>query len=184
MFKISSVAKQLMIDPDTVKNWIARDELKDFFSAAARGDDRKLQRRLEESDLIVLNTVRVLRAQNMEWDEIADRIRAGTLNRELPFERAIDLGATTRMQIERSLVTVQERDNALAQVGSLENEIRDLKAALEREKAASEQKIRELELKLHELEKAKAVEEAKAALELELWRTGQLKAPPKPRPKL
>jgi DNA-binding transcriptional MerR regulator len=175
MFTTGKVAKQLRIDRDTVKNWIRRAELSDLFSPSARGDESELQRRLTESDLFVLNTIRILRAQNREWSEIADTIRAGHISRELPFEAAVDLGATTRAQIEHALTTTSERDTALAKVSDLETEIRQLRDTLDRERKASDQKLRELENKLHELEKTKAVADALAAQELELWRSGRLK---------
>jgi DNA-binding transcriptional MerR regulator len=81
--KTGKVAKSFGIDRKTVSNWTDIPQLQKFFSTEARGLNRT-QRDYLEPDLLVINTIRVMRNKNMDWDEIAIYLESGERERELP----------------------------------------------------------------------------------------------------
>lgn len=171
--KTGKVAALLGLDPNTVKNWITR--LPEFFTPAARGEGT-LQRDIDHSDLLALNTIRALRDEGeLDWNKIRDVLRTSEREQSLPFSGAsVDTGETAIAQVERMLSTTVNLENALNRVDDLEGEIGKLRQQLDESTAQR----RELELKLNELERAKAVADALAAQELEFWRTGRLQYKP------
>ncbi len=171
--KTGKVASLLGLDPTTVKNWITR--LPEFFTPAARGEGT-LQRDIDHSDLLALNTIRALRDEGeLDWNKIRDVLRTSEREQSLPFSGAsVDTGETAIAQVERMLSTTVNLENALNRVDDLEGEIGKLRQQLDESTAQR----RELELKLNELERAKAVADALAAQELEFWRTGRLQFKP------
>lgn len=171
--KTGKVAALLGIDPGTIKGWIAR--FPEYFTPAAQGKVSP-QRDLEHTDLLVLNTIRVLRTDGeQDWDKIRDVLNTGQREQTLPFTGAtVDVGETVIAQVERALTTTANLENALIRVDDLENEIEKLRRQLDESNAER----RDLERKLNDLEKAKAVADALAAQELEFWRSGKLRYDP------
>lgn len=82
--KSGKVAKLFGKDSGTILDWTER--FGDFFSASARGDDRR-QRDYTPEDLIILNTVRIARdRENASWEEIRARLENGDYETALPAE--------------------------------------------------------------------------------------------------
>lgn len=171
--KTGKAAALLGVDPNTIKNWI--DRLPEFFTAGARGEG-KLQREIEHTDLLALNTIRALRNDDIQdWDKIRDILQTGDREQTLPVSGlTVDTGETALMQLERSLTTSARLEGALTKVDELEGEIGKLRDTIDKQRG----NISDLERKLSELEKAKAVADALAQQELEFWRTGRLRYDP------
>lgn len=198
--KTGKVAGMLGVDIQTIKNWIKRPELQEFFSDGARGDTDKMQRDISEADLLVLNSIHTFRKAGQEWSDIVAYLGTGARINSLPTQAlTVDTGLTTVAQVERSLTIVQERDRALSKVNELEREIGELNTKviqLERDKEAqriqlerekeeqrtrlerekSEEKDRLLE-RIAQLREEKATELARLQIENEMWRDGRLKSP-------
>lgn len=173
--KTGKVAALLDLDPGTIKNWI--DRLPEFFTPGAQ-DGVKLQREIDHSDLLALNTIRILRSEGeTNWETIRDHLASGHRDDGLPITgMTVDVGETALSQVEKVLTTTARLESALTRVDDLEGEIAQLKGTIENQRG----NIHDLERKLAELEKAKAVADALAAQELEFWRTGRLRyEPPK-----
>ncbi len=134
--KTGEAAKILGVDRTTIINWIEQRGLSKYFSPSANGEHGSAHRLLTEGDLLVLNTIRRLRANNLEWDEIANELETGNREREFP-QNAIsgDPRTIPVQQAEvsaRAMATVAERDAALARMREMAAEIEDLRVVVER----------------------------------------------------
>jgi DNA-binding transcriptional MerR regulator len=81
--KTGKVAKVFGVDRKTISNWTDMPQFRRFFTEEAHGVDRT-QRDYLEPDLLVINTIRVLRNKSMDWDDIAAYLASGERERELP----------------------------------------------------------------------------------------------------
>ncbi|MBE2268125.1 MAG: hypothetical protein IAE80_07810 [Anaerolinea sp.] len=141
------------MDRNTIYNWTQHPELSRFFSSSARMEDGSAQRILTQSDLLVLNTIRIKRAQGVvDWKEIADALDAGERAEEFPQNAlSADPRTVPMHQVEqsaRALITSAERDHALAKVAELETEITRLREIEEEQRA----QIAELQQALSKVE--------------------------------
>jgi DNA-binding transcriptional MerR regulator len=156
--KTGEAAKILGVDVATIRRWIERDEIAQFFSDSARSERGSTQRILTEADVLVLNTVLTLRTREKEndWEAIAAYLDSGRREQSFP-QNAISADPRTiplpqAEQSARAMATMAERDAALARVDELAAEIekmqREHKAeteALRRDhKAQSESLLREI----------------------------------------
>lgn len=162
----------------TLKNWIER--FPEFFSAAARGEN-VMQRSLNETDLIVLNTIKTLRSQGIqEWDVIGERLKAGYRVSDIPDTAIfVDMGATPVQAVQRAIVTRQELDIALEKINEQADLIDELEAQLKQTQAEATTVERELQSNLHEQQLKYEIEIARLKMQLEMWESGQVK-PRKP----
>jgi hypothetical protein len=165
---IARAARALDVNERTLKLWIARAELSPYFSELARREGAG--RDLNDDDVVIANTIRSLRAgmgnNNVDWQEIADRIGLGYRDRALPPEAAsVDTGLTVVAQHERMAVVVNERDMAVRRAEVAESQLAEERSA---HMADNERLLREL---ADQRERA-----ARTEVELEMWRSGRLKS--------
>mgnify|MGYP001042078472 CR=1 FL=1 len=177
--RTGKVAQMLGVTDRTIKNWLAVPEFAPFFSAGALQVD-SAHRELNQDDLYVLNTIRVMRSgapkKDANWEGIAQALAEGRRERQLPpIAAAIDPGMALVGQVERVVTIGAERDAALARVAELEQERRELRTLLEdaQKRLADDRErlLRELNEKETELKERLA----RAEMELDLWRSGRIK---------
>lgn len=168
--KTGKVAILLDIDQGTVKNWIRA--VPAFFSDAAQNKGR-MQRDLDNADVITLNTIRVLRSQGtLDWTEISRFLQEGKRFEELPVTAiTADTGESTLVQVQKALAMSAQLESAMERVGELEDRIETLETQLSNE----QQHSTELTEKMHQLEIQHAVAKALYEQELDFWRTGRLR---------
>ncbi len=165
--KAAKSARALGINERTLKLWISHPALSPFFSERARLEGS--QRELSDDDLLVANTIRTLRAgvanNAANWSGIAERLKSGHRDRNLPPEAAmVDTGLTVMAQHERMIEVTKDHQQALARVSELEAERHALRDQLNTALARNAEDRERLALKL-----------GRAEAELELWRAGRLK---------
>ena len=97
--KTGKVAKSLGIDQKTVTNWTDHLLLRRFFSKEALGEAGQTQRDYTEYDLLILNTIRVHRAKNTEWDDIAEILESGDFDKNLPAAALLVESSTPIQQL-------------------------------------------------------------------------------------
>ncbi len=134
--KTGEAAKILGVDRTTIINWIENRGLSKYFSASATGADGSAHRILTESDLLILNTIRRLRSNNLEWQEILENLETGNRERDFP-QNAISgdprtIPVTQAEVSARAMATVAERDAALSRIQEMAAEIEDLRETVER----------------------------------------------------
>jgi DNA-binding transcriptional MerR regulator len=83
--KRGKASKIMGVDPKTITDWANRPEFEPYLSPGALGTDGASQRTYNESDILVLNTIRVERNErNAAWADIAGILESGERNRDLP----------------------------------------------------------------------------------------------------
>lgn len=149
--KSGKAARMLGIDRRTITNWTDREEFLRFFSPEARNLTTGFHRTYTESDVLVLNTIRVERDRGTAWDDIALMLQSGERHLDLP-PSALTVETTApvaqygkiqayeaRIQLLESQVgdlkdMLTEKDDI---IGDLREEIGMLKALLQMEKERS-----------------------------------------------
>jgi DNA-binding transcriptional MerR regulator len=134
--KTGELAKILGVSDQTLLNWMSRSEISPFMSEAALAQGGSTQRLYLESDVLVLNTIRMMRAKGVDnWDEIRDFLESGQREQEFPQNAIVtDMRTIPILQAKQAAdyaVLVHERDAALELAKRLESQ---LEAAIQREK--------------------------------------------------
>lgn len=129
--KTGKVAKSFGIDPKTVLNWTDHPLFRKFFTHEALGDADHTQRDFNESDLMVLNTIRSERARNTDWEDIAKILEGGYREDELPPTAMLVETTAPIAQYGRIVALTAERDSALAEVNRLKEEAKQKDTVLE-----------------------------------------------------
>lgn len=147
--KTGPIAKMFTLDPKTIVNWVER--FSELFSDEAAGRSDRAQRDFNDDDVLLLNTIRVLRQETGNWDVIRERIESGFRAGELPTIAAtINTGASPIEQYAKALQTISERDLALQQVEELKHEIAGRDQLIEELREELRNKDQELAKKLLE----------------------------------
>lgn len=118
------LAKLLNVSDQTLINWMSRPEIRPFLSDTAAGESGNTQRIYTESDVLVLNTVRTLRAKGIQnWDEIQKKLEDGEREQEFPQNAIVTDNRTIPLPqakqaaeyaiVIEQLKASQERVNAL-----------------------------------------------------------------------
>jgi hypothetical protein len=152
--KTGKAGDLLGVDGKTLKNWIDMGEFTKFFSDSAMGKHGRPQRDLTESDLLVLNTIRVQRTSgNTNWQAIVELLETGYRDTDLPAAAmTVDTGAAPLQQYLKALGTAAEKDAALALIRQKDAEIERLVLQVEK---LEKEKIEIKEALLRELEREK-----------------------------
>jgi len=134
--KTGEASKILGVDARTIKNWIDNPSLRKFFSPSAKGEHGSTHRLFTESDILVLNTIRMKRSEGeSDWDVIANYLEEGSREQEFPANAiSVDTRTIPMPQAEQSakaMATMAERDAALKRVQELEVEVERLRSIYE-----------------------------------------------------
>ena len=136
------LAKLLNVSDQTLINWMSRPEIRPFLSESAVGESGNTQRIYTESDVLVLNTVRILRAKGIQnWDEIQKKLDDGEREQEFPQNAIVTDNRTIPMpqakQAAEYAVAIEQLNAALKRASDLEV----LLAESKQEKAILQEKI-------------------------------------------
>jgi chromosome segregation ATPase len=128
--KTGSVAHRLGIkSPKTVISWT--ELFSEFFSQTAKGGNG-LQRDYNHNDVAILNTIRIERQRDTDWEDIRRALAEGYIDANLPLEAA-----------------VIEGENALAiygQIKNLESALATANSELERVRTESREEIERIRI--------------------------------------
>jgi DNA anti-recombination protein RmuC len=99
--KSGELSALLGIDKSTLFNWLDVPELRKYLSAGALAQDGATQRTFTETDLQVLNTVRLMKAGNRRrpWSEIIAQLETGELMVDVPTHTAVSDPRTVPLQL-------------------------------------------------------------------------------------
>jgi DNA-binding transcriptional MerR regulator len=136
------LAKLLNVSDQTLINWMSRPEIRPFLSDSAAGESGNTQRIYTESDVLVLNTVRILRAKGIQnWDEIQKKLDDGEREQEFPQNAIVTDNRTIPMpqarQAAEYAVAIEQLNAAIKRASDLEV----LLAESKQEKAVLQEKI-------------------------------------------
>jgi len=141
--KTGKVAKAFGIDRKTVTNWTDMPQFVKFFSEDALGVDRT-QRDYSEADLVLINTIRILRNKGMDWSDIAVVLEKGERETELPPSALLVEGTAPIAQYGR-IVELQ------ATLEATEDQIDELREEIVRLREEAHQRERHLKAEVERL---------------------------------
>lgn len=151
--KTGKVAKAFGIDRKTVSNWTDMPQFQRFFSSEAKGINRT-QRDYLEPDLLVINTIRVMRNKSMDWDEIEVALDSGERERELPASAMLVETTAPIAQYGRIVELQTALEAAEEQVELLQEEVErlrdDLRTQVDSVREQERQRARDREQQLLE----------------------------------
>ena len=146
--KTGKVAKAFGVDPKTISNWTDNPLFRDFFSSAALGEADHSQREFNESDLVVLNTIRAERSRNTDWEEIGKLLTSNFRETELPPSAMLVESMAPIAQYGRIVTLIAERDAAKAEIERVSQESQRKDEAIEK----LQQEVRNLNRQIGRLE--------------------------------
>jgi hypothetical protein len=154
--KSGELVALLGIDKSTLYNWLDVSELQKYLSPGALAQDGASQRTFSETDLQVLNTVRIMKSENRRrpWEEVVERLESGELLVDVPTHGAINDPRTVPLQLAEQS----------ARVMALNEKIEGLQLALA---------DRDKQIQLMRRESAEALERLRQEASEELQRTRQ-----------
>jgi DNA-binding transcriptional MerR regulator len=145
--KTGKVAKAFGVDRKTISNWTDMPQFKKFFSLEALGIGRT-QRDYLESDLLVINTIRVMRNRGDDWEDIAATLARNERERELPAS-AMLVETTAPIAQYGKIVELQTAlESAEEQVEQLQEEMERLQKRIDAVRDEERQRAREREQEL------------------------------------
>lgn len=146
--KTGKVARLFGKDQNTILDWSTR--FAEFLTPEARKEGRA-QRDYQSEDLVVINTIRILRDVQgvVDWEEIRARLAAGEREAQLPPE-ATDIQGEDAVTVYTNLKTLELRNEFLTKrIEELENdhreEVESLKSELQQEREKLQGEIRRLD---------------------------------------
>jgi DNA-binding transcriptional MerR regulator len=141
--KTGKVAKVFGIDRKTVSNWTENPLFLRFFSTEAQGIDRT-QREYLESDILIINTIRVLRNKGRDWNEIAHSLENGERERELPASAMLVETTAPIAQYGRIVELQTALESAEEQIEELQEEIQRLREQANQQDKIYQQRVERL----------------------------------------
>jgi len=153
--RTGELAKLLNVSDQTLLNWMSRPEIRPYLSETALGEGGNTQRIYTESDVLVLNTIRMLRAKGIQdWEEIQKKLEAGEREQEFPQNALVTDSRTIPLpqakQAAEYAVALQQLNAALSKVAELEIRLAEAK----HEKAELQEKYEKLLIRVGRLEGA------------------------------
>ncbi len=167
--KTGKVAKAFGIDRKTVSNWTDTPQLKKYFTPDALGVDRT-QREYTEPDLLVINTIRVMRARGDDWDNIAAALERGERERELPASAMLVETTAPIAQYGRIVELQTALESAEEQIEELHDEIGRLREEAAQRDRVHHERIERLLLEASDREGKLQREIGKLEATLEMFR--------------
>ncbi|MGB7341461.1 MAG: MerR family transcriptional regulator [Phototrophicaceae bacterium] len=126
-YSVGEAAKALNVSDGTIRNWTENKVFEVYLSNVATRTgaykDAK-ERRYSETDLHVLNTIRVHKVHGIEWDEVADILERGIREKDLPASAMLTL-PETRGEAFQTVSVLIERTQAL------DERVKELEAMLQ-----------------------------------------------------
>lgn len=122
--QIGKVAHIFHKSTQTIRNWVDRPELAEFFSVTAKGKPGKPSI-FDENDFAVLASINSLLSDGEDWLSIANRLRMGWRETKLP-ENAAAIAATSHSSIQlagRALSAEDRLKMALERLSVVQDEL-------------------------------------------------------------
>jgi DNA-binding transcriptional MerR regulator len=146
------IAIAIGVSPSSVRNWTDQDELQEFLSDRAvrrSGYQNAKQREYTLQDLYVMNTIAKRKNRHNTWADIADLLREGHLDKELPPSAALVMQETAVEGFTDKIILHQRVEFLEQTVKQQEQEIEYLREEVERVRREERQVAKEESEELH-----------------------------------
>jgi len=151
-YKPGDVATALGVSISSIRNWTEQQEFQEFLSDMAKREGdfvNAKQREYTQQDLYVMNTIAKQKSRFNSWDDIAESIRQGNVDTELPASAALVQPMTVAEGFADAIILRQQLQMMEKGLEDAENEIELLRKKLDEVREEEQEKARVREDKLH-----------------------------------
>jgi DNA-binding transcriptional MerR regulator len=147
-YKPGDVAIAIGVSVSSIRNWSDQPEIQEFLSDLARREGAHInakQREYTQQDLYVLNTIARRKTRYNTWEDVADFLRDGNLETELPASASLVQPVTAAENFADAIMLRQQIDMLTKSLADAEEEIHYLRNKLDdvREEEQSKAQDRE-----------------------------------------
>lgn len=146
-YKPGDIATALGVSISSIRNWTDQIEFQEFLSDMATRSGsyaNSKQREYTQQDLYVINTIAKKKTRFNMWKDVADYLRAGNLDTELPASAAL-VQPTAAESFADALMLRQQLDLMVNSLSNAEEEIKFLRKRVDEIRDEERQKAREKE---------------------------------------
>jgi len=152
-YKPGDIATALGVSISSIRNWTDQPEFEDFLSDLAKrtgNHTHAKQREYTQQDLYVLNTIARQKSRFNTWDDVADYLRQGNLDTDLPASAALVQPVTAAENFADAIMLRQQIDMLAKSLSEAEDEISYLRNRLDEIREEEQEKSRNREDKLRD----------------------------------
>lgn len=152
-YKPGDIATALGVSISSIRNWTDQPEFQEFLSDLAKREGQHTnakQREYTQQDLYVLNTIALQKTRFNTWDDVAEYLRQGNLDTELPASAALVQPMTAAEGFADAIMLRQQIDMLAKSLSDAEGEIGYLRKRLDEVREEEQEKSREREEKLRD----------------------------------
>jgi len=147
-YKPGDVATAIGVSVSSIRNWSDQSEIQEFLSDLARREGAHInakQREYTQQDLYVLNTIARRKTRYNTWEDVAELLRDGNLETELPASASLVQSVTAAESFADAIMLRQQIDMLTKSLDDAEEEIQYLRDKLDdvREEEQSKAQDRE-----------------------------------------
>jgi predicted RNase H-like nuclease (RuvC/YqgF family) len=146
------IAIAIGVSASSVRNWTEQEELQEFLSdmAVRRGSyQHAKQREYTLQDLYVMNTIAKGKTRHNTWDDVANLLREGRLDKELPPSAALVMQETAAEGFADKIILHQRIEFLEQTVQNQEQEMEYLREEVERVRRMERHTAKEESEELH-----------------------------------
>ena len=150
-YKIGDIAVALGVSVGSIRNWTAQEEFQEFLSDLAKREGNNTgtrQREYTQQDLYVLNTIVRQKSRFRSWDDVAEYLREGNLDTDLPPAAALIQTATLAENFSDAIMLRQQIDMLEKSLTDANGEIEVLRKRVDEVREEEQEKGRQREEKL------------------------------------
>ena len=152
-YKPGDIATALGVSISSIRNWTDQPEFQEFLSDLAKREGSYVnakQREYTQQDLYVLNTIARQKTRFNSWDDVADYLRDGNLDTELPASAALVQPVTAAESFADAIMLRQQIDMLAKSLSDAEEEIDYLRKRLDEVREEEQTKSRDREENLRD----------------------------------
>jgi len=146
-YKPGDIATALGVSISSIRNWTDQEEFQDFLSdmATRTGSySNSKQREYTQQDLYVINTIARQKTRFNLWTDVADYLRAGNLDTELPASAAL-VQPTAAESFADAIMLRQQLDLMANSLSNAEEEVKFLRKRVDEIREEERRKASEKE---------------------------------------
>ena len=147
-YKPGDVAIAIGVSVSSIRNWSDQPEIQEFLSDLARREGAYInakQREYTQQDLYVLNTVARRKTRYNDWKDVAEFLKEGSLETELPASASLVQPVTSAENFADAIMLRQQIDMLTKSLTDAEEEIQYLRNKLDEVRDEEQSKAQDRE---------------------------------------
>lgn len=181
-YKPGDIATALGVSISSIRNWTELPEFQEFLSDMAKREGTfsgAKQREYTQQDLYVMNTITKQKNRFNSWEDVANYLREGNLDTDLPVSAALVQPMTVAEGFADAIILRQQLEMMTKSLSAAEGEIDFLRRRLDEVREEEQEKARSREDRLYDTIVELSKQIARLELKLEMLEKGDADNPTK-----